>query len=914
MGLNGGRVAAGGFRYQYMVAVEHYLRMIRSNIESFGHIELVVEPDTRSSQHGFGDDVVDYEIRILGETHSKVQVKFAHAPERRNLQPAEATEIALKFGPATESGVVGTLRTNRPLSPRLREAIQGDLEPGASEENGEWIFNVDDSTVSISVDQRTISEIRDSIVRLVKGFRRDRALGQGEATANLVATMLVQEVFESASAAQESVISDGKFIEIMHIPDGRVAHLFSEIEWAIVSANVPHHRSQLPRLFYLDLLQHRVPHEEQRQPSLSVLHGRTGAGKSVVAADYCHHYANEFEHILWFDCSNVGLVNDQIEAQLADVPEYSRRRGEGVAVDIAFRETLSVIPGPWLVILDDAASRQAIERYIPTVGRIQVVVTSTNANGWWPGCGIEVRGFDLAEAVACFQIYAGIEPSIESDEVIQGIVDRLDCSPLAVSMAANYFANCEGDIGELSKEYFADLAALEDSLAIPPGYPRTAYSAIVHSSRRMAIRAESSFGGDARAAIEIGSVLGRFPVPMNFILDATQREKTIRLAEVPQPVEVPVHVRRAVVAAFKTESIAQRLVADKNVSPLCAECVSVHSLVREVLRENYLRKIPDEKFDELATRLMWLMAGWLSALRADQDFYGAGLLCAHSESLIDLVEERQHRTVVTNDALKFKLIAEAMLRIAIGQCYASKGRWDEAVNWGSASLDVFRSLAGDQHADRLSVFAGLTVLGDLSLAEVPVPRILEVASSVVSNLEKLAGSDDPISRETVLTHCGEIQGSISRLEKYRQSAELSSLVERIQKIREDDPRAGSRPTDLNEEVNNLWDARDYVRLSQLVPALRAASSSMEERLMITAVEIVAQLGMKQIDEAAIAVRKLCEVSVEDQYLTGGLLAALKKACSGAYRVYIESTVPDSRVVILHNILRSRYDEVLGAGA
>jgi hypothetical protein len=140
-----------------------------------------------------------------------------------------------------------------------------------------------------------------------------------------------------------------------------------------------------------------------------------------------------------------------------------------------FREALASHRGPWLVVFDGLPARVDIDRFVPTQGNGSVLVTTTNETSWWPSSTILAVGtFTEDEATACFASYAGLDAATAQSDAVKEIVARLGSIPLAIAMAALYFRNAAGTVGELSAGYFAQLEALEilapyrrDSIAQP---------------------------------------------------------------------------------------------------------------------------------------------------------------------------------------------------------------------------------------------------------------------------------------------------------------------------------------------------------------------------------------------------------------------------------------------------------------
>ncbi len=86
MTIDGGAVAAYGFRRQYLVAAEEILRIVNERVDDLGGLTLVIEP-TRAdlgTASDADDDIVDFAIEVGGTVVRRVQVKSSKTPSGMN--------------------------------------------------------------------------------------------------------------------------------------------------------------------------------------------------------------------------------------------------------------------------------------------------------------------------------------------------------------------------------------------------------------------------------------------------------------------------------------------------------------------------------------------------------------------------------------------------------------------------------------------------------------------------------------------------------------------------------------------------------------------------------------------------------------------------------------------------------------
>ncbi|MCX2930866.1 hypothetical protein ORI20_11295 [Mycobacterium sp. CVI_P3] len=229
-------------------------------------------------------------------------------------------------------------------------------------------------------------------------------------SARLLVPILLDHIFSAAAGQQPSRISALDLLEMLAMPDARIAHVAGAFDWGVPITNIPNYMSTVPRLDYLEQIQeHLAPNEEASTPSRVVMVGQTGNGKTVLASDYCHVEAVSYEFICWIDCRDIGFIDAQVRNLIAQLSRGEIEVERDAAAGAIFAGVLGRRSGPWLLVFDGIQNREDIDEYIPSMGNGSVLVTSNNSLNWWPNTPIiEVGEMTEDEAVDCFASYAGL--------------------------------------------------------------------------------------------------------------------------------------------------------------------------------------------------------------------------------------------------------------------------------------------------------------------------------------------------------------------------------------------------------------------------------------------------------------------------------------------------------------------------
>ena len=101
----------------------------------------------------------------------------------------------------------------------------------------------------------------------------------------------------------------------MHMPDAQIGHALRGFDWGVPLIEVPRLASAVARSNELEVLTGLFSDSVTgRNPTVAVLSGVTGFGKSTIAADFCHLNRHLYENVIWID----SRTDDLIEAKIKD--------------------------------------------------------------------------------------------------------------------------------------------------------------------------------------------------------------------------------------------------------------------------------------------------------------------------------------------------------------------------------------------------------------------------------------------------------------------------------------------------------------------------------------------------------------------------------------------------------------------
>lgn len=885
--VDGGSTAAFGFSFQYLATAVYTLNLMWTEELDPRELTLVVEPTAAIGSDGSEDDVVDFAVLANDVVHRRVQVKASRQPEVRMLAPAEAGRVFARLESLASPGE-SVLLTNRQLAASLSTQCSSPV-PNQLGSKVIWMSGTSAGTRADSqlVITKDVAALEGYYEELIRTIRRDNSQSQGIVSSRLVGVMLRHRIFEAAAGHQSNRITGKQLLATLAMPDSRIAHAIGGFDWGNPASRIPNVKSPVPRLDILNRVGARCEIAD-RTPPIVVLTGHTGIGKSIIATDYCHLNHNRYEQVLWLDARDDGIL-------LAQVREYAARL-TGTPDDAIFdpvnllATALGAHRGQWLVVFDAAPGRREIERFVPTVGHGAVLVTTTNSTGWWPTAHAqEIGPFDSAEALMCFASYAGIDDS-EIPAVagtIQAIVDRLGSIPLAISMAGLYFRNAAGALADLVPSYFSTLDALDDTLAIPPGFNRTAFAAVTTAVDQIGAGSNSPYTRNARILMHTASFLAPEMIPLNLMIPATTDPHTIDMANLPVPTAADAHQRRAIVSLLQTQTIAHRVLQSGQVGreDLSADCIQIHPLINEILRTRYVASAPPGAVQVAVTILLGHLIPWLGLMRTSGSFLALEQLRVHAETLITFLEAHEPLTSMSPNHNRVYLTAKAGVMAELANCYGNTARLQESVKIQQRLVvHYLKHFPHEEWAKVLAMIHAGNMLTDMSRASVAPQLIFQIAGRVLGMMKDLESREKPSTKAAVYKVAHMSVQMVTREEQYRDDPMLAQIGVEMEAIAERDPSKEVSPEWLMRQLTPRIENGDYESVLIALQQLRAVDSSLNDALAFDALEVIALLHIGDLDVAFAHLDRLTNTEVIQNHLVLDLRSGLEKVLQALHRL------------------------------
>ncbi|MFJ2607989.1 hypothetical protein ACIO13_23895 [Streptomyces sp. NPDC087425] len=504
MAIDGGRIAARGFQYQYLRTVEALL--VAAGDEDVAACRIEGPGGAVSVQHA---DSVDFDLTDdAGCSLMAVQVKSAAAGRTVKAREAmsvlvhlvtgfEAQQYRLITSAAPDESCVRLaelLRRHRGDVPQLKAELKEllarapkvwDICQALPEEHWERL-----GRAGIEFDGRSDSQLREDLNKALRQEREHARQGLSHRSGGLVLGYLVAEVMRRAADPDLARWNVEDFRRSVLVGNAELISAAGRQDFGIVYGQMPP-VPEIERAALVDQVGEFLSGSEggSRDVRTCVITGLSGLGKSSLAAAHIAGRGYRYDAVFWVDAeSEEALVTSfaRVLAHLTGAGEPAEVRDPRLVRERVHAE-LQALPGPWLMVFDDASVSVA-SAWIPRRGQGQVIVTALG--GHWRGVQgrIDLAPMSSAEALHLLRLRLGLSESeaARNTSSLSELVRTLEYWPLAIEVACGYLVTCHIGVEQLSSYTDTLISrAADDERSVPDGYPRTLAAAVALSMERL---------------------------------------------------------------------------------------------------------------------------------------------------------------------------------------------------------------------------------------------------------------------------------------------------------------------------------------------------------------------------------------------------------------------------------------------
>ncbi|GGO99528.1 FxSxx-COOH system tetratricopeptide repeat protein [Wenjunlia tyrosinilytica] len=241
-----------------------------------------------------------------------------------------------------------------------------------------------------------------------------------------------------------------------------------------------------------------------RTPSVVVVHGTGGVGKSQLITEYAYQRIEDYDIVWWVPAENAVTANERLAVlgdRLGVVPRTdSQSPAQRVVAALAQRRR-------WLLILDNVTDRGLAACLVPPSGHGHVVITSRDPG--WEGYG-ELVKVDALHVNESLELLRRRLPQLDTRSA-RTLADYLDHLPLALAQAASTIAETGMPV-----EKYLELLRKQSASVLADGAPEDCPASLA-ASWALAMDRLRQEDPTALGLLQTAAALAPEPIPLDLL-------------------------------------------------------------------------------------------------------------------------------------------------------------------------------------------------------------------------------------------------------------------------------------------------------------------------------------------------------------------------------------------------------------